>query len=325
MIVSNRNGRHGASIPRRPAAMSRMETAMSTHPVTSRNPKQHHAMSRKRKTGALVSPSDLIAVAGQSSIDACDVACEAMPALLVNDLPPQDVTWVLEHTNRCGYCHDMLTRYHHVDAALNRLMRAIEGDQPVPPPLRFFTKRGRRASYARIDSPVGPLFIAVSDRGVCEIGFGANETEEGFRNQLQRRGFSPAADRRGVEGIAQQLFEYFRGERNRFEVPLDFSGVSPFTHAVLAATSEVPFGRLATYRDIAQRIGRPEAMRAVGNALGRNPIPIIVPCHRIVRSDASLGGYTGGIEIKQRLLAHEGVILPQESGSPPPRTSHSTS
>ncbi len=297
---------------------------MSTHPVTSRNPKQHQAMSRKRKTVALVSPSDLAAVASQSEIDVCDVACEAMPALLVKDLQPQDVDWVLQHASRCGYCHDMLIRYQHVDAALNRLMRTIEGEPVSPPPLRFLTKRVRRASYARIESPIGPLFVAVSDRGVCEIGFGAQETEEGFRNQLERRGFFPASDHHGIEGIARQLAEYFRGERNRFEVPLDFSGISPFTHAVLAATSEVPFGRLATYRDIAQRIGRPEAMRAVGNALGRNPIPIIVPCHRIVRSDASLGGYTGGIEIKQRLLAHEGVILPQDSGSHPPH-SHSTS
>ncbi|MEA2584044.1 MAG: methylated-DNA-[protein]-cysteine S-methyltransferase, partial [Thermomicrobiales bacterium] len=87
------------------------------------------------------------------------------------------------------------------------------------------------------------------------------------------------------------------------------SGVSPFTRSVLTATAEVPYGRLSTYRDIAQQVGRPSATRAVGNALGRNPIPVIVPCHRIVRSDASLGGYTGGLEIKERLLSLEGVYL----------------
>ncbi len=288
---------------------------MTTHLVTSRNPHKSQAMSRKRKTVAVVPSSDLACVANQPGMDVCDIACDAMPALLVKDLQPRDVEWILQHASHCGYCHDMLTKYQLVDAALNRLMRVVEGEQCSPPPLRFLAKRGRRASYARIESPIGPLFVAASDRGVCEIGFGTQETEEGFRRQLERRGFFPAADRHGVEGIIRQLSEYFRGERNRFEVPLDLSGVSPFTHAVLAATSEVPFGHLATYRDIAHRIGRPEAMRAVGNALGRNPIPIVVPCHRVVRSDASLGGYTGGIEIKQRLLAHEGVLLPSQSGA----------
>jgi methylated-DNA-[protein]-cysteine S-methyltransferase len=79
---------------------------------------------------------------------------------------------------------------------------------------------------------------------------------------------------------------------------------------VLKATAEVPFGHLTSYRGIAERIGQPGATRAVGNALGRNPIPVIIPCHRIVRSDSSLGGYTGGIQIKEKLLALEGALLP---------------
>ncbi len=112
-----------------------------------------------------------------------------------------------------------------------------------------------------------------------------------------------------VSNAARQLHEYFGGHRERFDLPLDFTGVSPFTRTVLEATTEVPFGRLDTYRGIASRVGKPSATRAVGNALGRNPIPVVVPCHRIVRSDASLGGYTGGLQIKQRLLALEGVTL----------------
>ena len=130
-----------------------------------------------------------------------------------------------------------------------------------------------------------------------------------FHGHLHARGFRPMQNWQAVADVAAQLSEYFRGERNRFEVPLDFSGITPFTRAVLDATADVPFGRLSTYRQVAEQIGQPKATRAVGNALGRNPIPIVVPCHRIVRSDSSLGGYTGGIQIKEHLLSLEGVLL----------------
>jgi methylated-DNA-[protein]-cysteine S-methyltransferase len=166
-----------------------------------------------------------------------------------------------------------------------------------------------RASYAQIASPLGPLFVAATDVGVCEVGFGCNQSESVFQRQLKERGFRPVADANAIANVARQLREYFGGMRDHFEVPLDFSGVSPFTQSVLTATTHVPFGHLSTYRDIAQQVGRPAATRAVGNALGRNPIPVIVPCHRIVRSDHSLGGYTGGLEIKEQLLSLEGVLI----------------
>jgi len=161
-----------------------------------------------------------------------------------------------------------------------------------------------------IDSPVGPLRIAVSDVGVAEVSFTGSESEEAFRRRVLARGFDlvPAgALATGIEPVTAQLAEYFGGQRNRFDLPIDFGGITPFTRSVLDATATVPFGELATYGDIAARIGSPGASRAVGNALGRNPIPVIVPCHRIVRSDSSIGGYTGGIAIKERLLAIEGV------------------
>jgi methylated-DNA-[protein]-cysteine S-methyltransferase len=151
--------------------------------------------------------------------------------------------------------------------------------------------------------------IASTDYGVCEICFAKHESKEQFLHHLRTRGFRPVPNQTAIEAVRQQLIEYFRGERDHFEVPLDVSGVTPFTRSVLQATAEVPFGRLTSYRGIAEKIGKPSATRAVGNALGRNPIPVIIPCHRVVRSDASLGGYTGGLEIKERLLAHEGVLL----------------
>jgi len=279
---------------------------MSTHPIARRNVTKPQVIPQRV---AVAPPMDLARLADQMGIDVCDVACDAMPALVLKDLDPADRQWVVRHTKECSSCRDMLARYEFVNTALDRLAETLEAERPTPPPLTFLAKRLRRAAYARIESPVGPLFVAASDQGVCEVGFGVNETEEAFRRHLERRGFAPTANGVAIEWIARQLQEYFRGERNRFEVPLDFSGVPAFTRAVLLATAEVPYGHLATYRDIAQRVGRPGATRAVGNALGRNPIPIIVPCHRIVRSDSSLGGYAGGIEIKQRLLAHEGATL----------------
>ena len=270
-------------------------------------------------------PIGILQAAEQPNVDPCDIACDAMPAHLIGDLTPREDAWLLAHTNRCTYCRNVLHRYHRIDDMLDRLQRYVD-PLPVPPPFRLpaptrtpqsrsvAPARQRRASYGTIESPIGPLRVAVSDAGVCEIGFAANEGEAAFRARLEERGFAPAAcleSDLGPEGMAQvtrQLQEYFGGKRDRFDIPIDFSGVSPFTKSVLTATAAVPFGQWSTYREIAAKIGSPGASRAVGNALGRNPIPVIGPCHRIVRSDATLGGYTGGLGIKERLLEIEGVV-----------------
>jgi methylated-DNA-[protein]-cysteine S-methyltransferase len=200
----------------------------------------------------------------------------------------------------------MLDRYHVIDDCLDKVNDEFERIAPPPPKILGV----KRAGYGRVDSPVGPLLIASSDQGVCEICFGANETEQEFVQHLRRRGFRAVPDQNAISNVAVELREYFKGERNHFEVPFDFTGISPFSKSVLQATTEVPFGHLTSYRGIAERIGQPTATRAVGNALGRNPIPVVIPCHRIVRSDSSIGGYTGGLQIKHKLLALEGVMLP---------------
>jgi methylated-DNA-[protein]-cysteine S-methyltransferase len=290
-----------------------MGTAMAslTGPTAMNRQTSLHRRRVLKKTATLPAlpspPVDLVGAAAAPDADPCDLACEAMPGYTVGDLNPRDAGWLLDHTQQCGYCRDQLNRYERLGDMLDRLHRLPADDLPAPPP--FVIPTARRAGYGRIDSPIGPLFIAASDQGVCEIGFGAHEPESLFQDHLKERGFRPVPDWNAVAGVARQLREYFGGERNQFEVPLDFSGISAFTRSVLTATAQVPFGQLSTYRDIAQQVGRPSATRAVGNALGRNPIPVIVPCHRIVRSDASLGGYTGGLEIKERLLSLEGVHL----------------
>jgi methylated-DNA-[protein]-cysteine S-methyltransferase len=259
---------------------------------------------------------DLIVVASRPNVDPCDVACEAMPAHLLGDLTPRESDWLLDHTTGCRYCANELDHYEQATDALDQLHEHLLVDATPPPFPSMLGKR--RAGYARLESPIGPLFVAASEEGVCEIDFAEGETEDVFRRRLAARGFDPRPLPEGCESGAEwavlvdaaaQLREYFGRRRHDFDLPLDFTGVTPFTRDVLEATAGVPFGRLDTYRGIASRVGRPSATRAVGNALGRNPIPVVVPCHRIIRSDATLGGYTGGLQIKQHLLALEGVTL----------------
>lgn len=256
-------------------------------------------------------PVKLAAIARKTGIDPCDVACDAMPGYVLGDCDKQDASWIVGHTQSCGYCQRMLDRYERLDTMLDQVQLLTTTSLPTPPP--FVIPSIPQAGYAQIESPLGPLFVAATAVGVCEVGFGANQSESVFQHTLKERGFRPVPDANAIADVARQLQEYFAGARRQFDLPLDFSGVSPFTQTVLNATAHVPFGQLSTYRDIAHQVGRPAATRAVGNALGRNPIPVIVPCHRIVRSDHSIGGYTGGLEIKERLLSLEGIMLPDPS------------
>lgn len=166
-------------------------------------------------------------------------------------------------------------------------------------------------AYAQIDSPVGRLVAAATPTGLVMLSY------EDFRggldavlDELARR-LSP----RIVEAPARldetrrELEEYFAGRRTRFEVPLDWALSSAFTRRILQATARIPFGTTATYGEMAAAAGNPRASRAAGRALGSNPIPIIVPCHRVVGTSGRLTGYTGGLERKIRLLAVEGISL----------------
>jgi methylated-DNA-[protein]-cysteine S-methyltransferase len=279
------------------------------------------------KTTARSVPVDIVAAAEQPGADACDICCDAMPAHVLGDLTPPENAWLVTHTDCCDHCASVLHRYEKVDAMLDRLHDVLD-PLPAPPPFiipkatkapapttstrsRVSARAARRtAHFGTMDSPVGPLRVAVSDIGVAEISYTASESEDEFRKRVLARGFDlvPADASAGdIAPVTQQLTEYFGGQRKRFDLPIDFGGLTPFTRSVLDATAGVPFGELKTYGDIAAQIGSPGASRAVGNALGRNPIPVIVPCHRIVMSDLSIGGYTGGIAIKERLLSIEGV------------------
>ena len=163
-------------------------------------------------------------------------------------------------------------------------------------------------AYASFDSPLGPLLVAVTPRGLVRVAY-EGEGDESVLDELADR-VSPrvlhAPER--TDAIRRELEEYFEGERRRFSTPVDWSLVRGFAQGVLRATARVPFGETTTYRQVAEAAGSPRASRAAGNALGSNPIPIVVPCHRVLHSGGGLGGYAGGLERKRRLLAIEGVL-----------------
>lgn len=189
---------------------------------------------------------------------------------------------------------------------IERLLANLAGDPPD------IATRAQAAglldiAYARTDSPVGELLLAATPGGLVRLAYLESGDEDAVLEQLAVK-VSPrilAAPKR-LDGPRRELEEYFSGARRQFELPLDWRLVRGFGRRVLEATARIPFGSISTYKQVATEAGSPRASRAAGNALGANPIPIIVPCHRILHSTGGLGGYTGGLERKRVLLAIEG-------------------
>jgi len=161
-------------------------------------------------------------------------------------------------------------------------------------------------AYDLVDSPVGPLLVAVSPRGLCRISF---QGEAALDDLAARAGARVLRSPRPVEGARRELDEYFEGRRREFDLPIDLRGVPAFQRTVLEELLRVDYGEVATYGALAARVGKPRAARAVGGALNRNPVPIVVPCHRIVGAGGSLVGYGGGLDRKRALLELEGVAV----------------
>ncbi len=166
------------------------------------------------------------------------------------------------------------------------------------------------AGFDIFDSPVGPLLVAASDHGVLRISYTTGrDPQEELESLARVAGPRVLRAPRAVATAHRELDEYFAGRRTSFELSLDLRGLAPFNVTVLHELAQVPFGRTATYGELATRAGRPTAARAVGMVMNRNPIPIVLPCHRIVGADGSLTGYAGGLEVKELLLRLEGVII----------------
>jgi methylated-DNA-[protein]-cysteine S-methyltransferase len=165
-------------------------------------------------------------------------------------------------------------------------------------------------AYGFVDSPFGRLLVAVGKRGLVRVAYPDRPAEEvlaDLAGQISPRVLESA---RSTQEVRRELEEYFEGRRRSFDVKVDLSPIQGFSRKVLQQTSRIPFGSVITYRDVATRAGSPRAVRAAGNALGANPVPIVVPCHRVVRTGGGLGGYTGGVERKETLLELEGVPAP---------------
>ena len=160
-----------------------------------------------------------------------------------------------------------------------------------------------------VASPIGDLLVAVTPRGLARVAF-ADEDREVVLWELASA-LSPRVleSARATDEVRRELDEYFDQRRTRFDVPVDRRLIHGIARDVLAQTSRIPFGHTSTYGAIAGKIGRPRAARAVGNALGSNPIPIVIPCHRVLRAGGALGGYGGGVYRKETLLALEGAAL----------------
>jgi methylated-DNA-[protein]-cysteine S-methyltransferase len=197
-------------------------------------------------------------------------------------------------------------------AETDRIERALRTTADAERPLPDMSDAAAAAglldvAYATLDSPLGRLLLAVTPRGLARVAY-VNGSEDAIVEDLAIR-LSPRVLRspRKLDEPRRELDEYFEKRRTSFDLPLDWSLARGFGRRVLRATAQIPYGSVSTYARVAARAGSPRAYRAAGTALGHNPMPIVVPCHRVLHADGGLGGYTGGVERKRLLLGIEGA------------------
>jgi methylated-DNA-[protein]-cysteine S-methyltransferase len=201
------------------------------------------------------------------------------------------------------------------DTELERSLREAQGPAPAA------WERMRRdlagaaersglidVAFERHDSPLGTIIVGATREGLVRVGL-PGEDEDAVLQELAERVSARVlhASRESLTQTRRELDEYFGHDRQAFGIPLDWRLTSGFRREVLRATAEIPYGETASYRDVATRAGSPGATRAAGSALATNPLPIVVPCHRVLRTGGGLGGYAGGLEMKSALLRLEGA------------------
>ena len=196
------------------------------------------------------------------------------------------------------------------------LERALRSSIPAPDASEQDARRTRLAgragdddlldvAYTSMASPFGPLLLAATDAGVVRIGFATEATDDVLDELATRLSPRVLEAPARLDPARRQLDEYFDGRRTHFDLPLDWALVRGFRRDVLAVTYGIAYGETRTYRTVATEAGNAAAVRAAGTALATNPIPIVIPCHRVLRTDGGLGGYRGGLECKVELLAME--------------------
>ena len=178
---------------------------------------------------------------------------------------------------------------------------------------RFAATAPADVHYALVDSPIGTLVAAATPRGLVTLSYedrrggGTDAVLDWVAAKLSPRMLEAPAK---LDDVRRELDEYFEGRRREFDLPIDWALTGDFTRRVLKATAAIPFGQVSTYGAVAAEAGNPKASRAAGRALGANPIPIVVPCHRVIGTNGRLTGYTGGLDRKIALLELEGIVLP---------------
>ena len=203
-----------------------------------------------------------------------------------------------------------MTQLHSIEHQLRHTEPAVRSD---PPEIAEVAAAAGLldVAYARLDSPLGPLLLAATPAGLVRIAYLDNGEETAVLAALAAR-VSPRvlAAPRKLDRPRRELDEYFGGRRRHFDLALDWRLMGDFARRVLTATAAIPYGSVLSYQEVAALAGSPRGSRAAGNALGSNPLPIVVPCHRVLRSGGSLGGYTGGLDRKRTLLAIEHGQVP---------------
>jgi methylated-DNA-[protein]-cysteine S-methyltransferase len=195
---------------------------------------------------------------------------------------------------------------------LERELREVDLPGPPQAALAAVAERAEReglvdVAYTTVDSPLGELLLAATREGLARVAYPLNDFDTVLED-LARRLSPRVVEAPGrLDDARRELDEYFEGRRREFDLPLDLSVTSGFSRRVLEATAGIGFGEQATYRDVARAAGSEGAVRAAGSALGRNPVPVVVPCHRVLRTGGGLGGYTGGLDKKRFLLDLEGL------------------
>ena len=238
------------------------------------------------------------------NVDSC-FSDDEMIAVLIDGEGGRTLADLRAHATGCEDCRESL------DAGL--ALNSRLSDSPEMPPraealnLLRSSIDERVAYIGELAAPWGGLGVALTERGVTRIEFGASLDR--MAELVAGDGLVPEPARHALAPLARELDEYFEGRRKRFDIEPDLRTSSSFMRAVLGRTSEIPAGSYSTYGGVAADIGNPKAYRAVGNALGSNPIPIIIPCHRVLASGGGIGGYGGGLQIKRYLLELEGATL----------------
>ncbi len=163
-------------------------------------------------------------------------------------------------------------------------------------------------AYGFADSPFGRLMVAMTSRGLVRLDYPDRDVDLSLQELASEVSPRILEAPKATEDVRRELDEYFERKRRDFTIPVDMSPLHGFRRKVLEQTARIPYGRVSTYAEVAAAAGSPRGMRAAGNALGSNPVPIVVPCHRVLRSGGGLGGYTGGVDRKVTLLTLEGVL-----------------